>query len=85
MPIAPGQTIGQYHIQEKLGEGGMGAVFKAQQSGVNRTVVVKVLTANFKDNPQMLERFKREVDIIAQLEHPHILPVYDFGEAEGNP
>jgi YVTN family beta-propeller protein len=85
MPIAPGQTLGQYLIQDKLGEGGMGAVYKAQQSGVNRTVVVKVLTANFKDNAQMLDRFKRELDIIAQLEHPHILPVYDFGEAEGTP
>ena len=85
MPIEPGQTFGQYHIQEKLGEGGMGVVFKAQQSGVNRAVVVKVLLASVKDNPQMLERFKRELDIIAQLEHPHILPVYDFGEYEGNP
>lgn len=85
MPIEPGQTLGQYHIQEKLGEGGMGVVFKAQQSGVNRAVVVKVLLASVKDNPQMLERFKRELDIIAQLEHPHILPVYDFGEHAGNP
>ena len=85
MPIETGKTLGQYQIGEMLGEGGMGVVYKAMQSGVNRAVVVKVLSASVKDNPQMLERFKRELDIIAQLEHPYILPVYDFGEFEGNP
>jgi serine/threonine protein kinase len=85
MPIVSGQVLGPYLIQGKLGEGGMGSVYKAQQSGVNRVVVVKVLLASVKDNPQMLDRFRRELDIIAQLEHPHILPVYDFGEADGSP
>lgn len=83
--ITPGQILGQYHILDKLGEGGMGAVYKAEQPAIKRVVVVKVLSANVADNRDMLERFKRELDIIARLEHPHILPVYDFGEFEGSP
>ncbi len=83
--ITPGQILGQYHILDKLGEGGMGAVYKAEQPAIKRVVVVKVLSASVADNRDMLERFKRELDIIARLEHPHILPVYDFGEFEGSP
>src|SRR3989338_1198123 len=85
MPITPGQMIGQYRVGAKIGEGGMGAVYQAEQPAIGRTVVLKVLSANLTDNPEMLDRFKREVDIIARLEHPHILPVYDFGQHEGNP
>ncbi|HKZ68863.1 MAG TPA: serine/threonine-protein kinase, partial [Anaerolineales bacterium] len=85
MALSSGQIIGQYRILEKIGEGGMGAVYTAEQSGVHRTVVLKVLSANVADNPEMLDRFKRELDIIAQLENPHILPVYDFGQYENNP
>jgi serine/threonine-protein kinase len=85
MPIDVGQTFGQYTITTKLGEGGMGAVYRAEQSAIGRSVAIKVLSANFADDPEALDRFKREVDIIAQLEHPHILPVYDFGQVDGSP
>jgi serine/threonine-protein kinase len=85
MPIEPGQTIGQYLVKNKIGEGGMGAVYLAQQSTVQRAVVLKVLTANIANDSAALDRFKREVDIIARLEHPYILPVYDFGQVDGNP
>ncbi|MCC6190593.1 MAG: protein kinase [Anaerolineales bacterium] len=85
MPIEPGQVIGPYRLVAKLGEGGMGAVYKAEQPAVHRTVAVKVLSANFASDPDALDRFRRELDIIAQLEHPHILPVYDFGEVDGSP
>ncbi len=85
MPIEPGQTIGQYLVKNKIGEGGMGAVYLAQQSTVHRAVVLKVLTANIANDSAALDRFKREVDIIARLEHPYILPVYDFGQVDGNP
>jgi len=85
MSITPGQTIGQYTIQEKLGEGGMGAVYKADQPAIHRSVALKVLTANVTSDPDALGRFKREVDIIAELEHPYILPVYDFGQVDDNP
>src|SRR5688572_27716689 len=80
MSLTAGQNIGQYTIQDKLGEGGMGAVYRAEQSAIGRSVAVKVLSTNFSNDPEALDRFKREVDIIAQLEHPHILPVYDFGQ-----
>src|SRR6185503_3925753 len=85
MSIVTGQSIGQYRILDKIGEGGIGSVYKAEQSTIQRMVVLKVLSANVAENQEMLERFKRELDIITRLEHPHILPVYDFGEFEGNP
>src|SRR6266498_4104350 len=67
MTIKPGQTVGQYIIQDKLGEGGMGAVYKAEQPAIHRSVALKVLSANFANDPDALGRFKREVDIIAEL------------------
>jgi serine/threonine-protein kinase len=85
MELRPGQTIGQYLIKAKVGEGGMGAVYVGEQTAIHRPVAIKVLTANFAADHDALDRFKREVDIIAQLEHPHILPVYDFGQVDGNP
>jgi YVTN family beta-propeller protein len=85
MPIVVGQTLGQYKIQQKIGEGGMGMVFRAEQTAVNRAVVIKVLTVNLATDQGALDRFKREVDILAQLEHPYILPLYDFGQIDDNP
>ena len=85
MPIVSGQTLGHYRIQDKIGEGGMGMVFRAEQTAINRAVVIKVLSANLATDQGALDRFKREVDIIAQLEHPHILPLYDFGQIDDNP
>jgi DNA-binding beta-propeller fold protein YncE len=85
MAITPGQTIGQYTIRDKLGEGGMGTVYKADQPAIHRSVALKVLSANVASDPDALDRFKREVDIIAELEHPYILPVYDFGQVDDNP
>ncbi len=85
MAIGPGVKIGQYVVEKKIGEGGMGAVYLADQPSIHRRVVLKVLSTGLAGDREMLERFKREVDIIAQLEHPHILPVYDFGVIEGDP
>ena len=85
MTITPGQVIGQYTILDKLGEGGMGAVYKADQPALHRSVALKVLSASVANDADALDRFKREVDIIAELEHPYILPVYDFGQVEDNP
>jgi YVTN family beta-propeller protein len=83
--INPGQRIKQYVIEKKIGEGGMGSVYTARQPAMNRTVVVKVLSAKIVKTPEMLRRFQREVDVIARLEHPYIVPVYDYGEVEENP
>ena len=80
-----GKTLGQYTILEEAGRGGMATVYLAKQSSMNRNVAIKVLPPHFLHDPSFLERFKREVEVISQLEHPHILPIYDYGEAEGMP
>ncbi len=80
-----GRRIGQYEIIREIGRGGMATVYLARQSSMNRQVAVKVLPREFLHDPQFIERFKREVRLIAELEHPHILPVYDFGEYERIP
>jgi DNA-binding beta-propeller fold protein YncE len=85
MDFSPGQILGQYRITGKIGEGGMGAVYKAEQPSISRTVVIKVLSAAFSEYADARDRFRRELDMITRLEHPHILPVYDFGEVDGNP
>ncbi|MCU0466516.1 MAG: serine/threonine protein kinase, partial [Anaerolineae bacterium] len=74
-----GKTIGQYEIEAVLGQGGMGAVFRAVQLNLRRRVAVKVILENLSDKPDYLERFNREAQLVAALEHPHIVTVYDFG------
>ncbi|MBN1217957.1 MAG: protein kinase [Anaerolineae bacterium] len=78
-----GKTIGQYKIVEKIGVGGMATVFKAYQASINRYVAVKILPTQFAHDPNFVKRFTQEAKAIAALEHPHILPVYDFGTDEG--
>lgn len=80
-----GKTLGQYTILEEAGRGGMATVYLAKQNSMNRNVAIKVLPPHFLHDPNFLERFKREVEVISHLEHPHILPIYDYGEAEGVP
>jgi ligand-binding sensor domain-containing protein len=78
-----GQTLGPYHIIEQIGVGGMATVYKAYQASVDRYVAVKVLPSQFAEDPSFLGRFEQEARTIAKLEHPHILPVHDYGEQEG--
>lgn len=80
-----GRTIGQFTIKQEIGRGGMATVYSATQSSIGRTVAIKVLPRHFLHDPGFLERFKREVDVISKLEHPHILPIYDYGEDDGVP
>jgi serine/threonine protein kinase len=68
-------------IEELIGTGGMGRVYRAQQPHLNRTVALKVLTPERANDPEWLERFNREARALARLSHPHIVQVYDFGEA----
>lgn len=70
----------QLVIEEMIGQGGMGRVFCAQQPHLNRTVALKVLSAERAGDPEWLERFSREARALARLSHPHIVQVYDFGE-----
>jgi len=78
-----GKQLGPYQIVAPLGEGGMAAVFRAYQPGMERYVALKILPRVFADDPAFSARFQREARILAQLQHPHILPVFDFGQAEG--
>jgi tRNA A-37 threonylcarbamoyl transferase component Bud32 len=80
-----GTTLGPYTIVEKIGGGGMATVYKAYQPAVDRYVALKVVRADMADTPQFRQRFDREARTIARLEHRYILPVYDFGEANGIP
>lgn len=74
------ELVPGYHFVEHLESGGMGAVYKAVQKSLNRTVAVKVLAKSLSDREGFKERFKREAQALAQLNHPHIVAVYDFGE-----
>jgi len=74
-----GQTIGQYEMRAMLGQGGMGAVYRAVQISLGRQVAVKIMAPALADQPGYLERFNREARLAASLEHPHIITIYDFG------
>jgi basic membrane protein A len=78
-----GRQLGPYQIVAPLGEGGMAAVFRAYQPGMERYVALKILPRHFADDPEFAARFQREARILAQLQHPHILPVFDYGQVEG--
>ena len=78
-----GRFLGQYQLVEVIDSGGMASVYKAYQSDLDRYVAVKVLDRNLSQSPDFAARFHREAHAIAQLEHPNILPVYDFGQASG--
>ena len=85
MPFVVGETVGPYRILEQHGQGGMATVFKAYHASLDRYVAIKALHPAFKEDPNFLARFQREARVIAKLEHPNIVPVYDFAEHEGRP
>jgi uncharacterized protein (TIGR03435 family) len=74
----------QLEIIELLGQGGMGAVYKARQPRLNRFVALKILSPEKQNDPQFAERFEREARALAWLNHPNIVTIYDFGETQGN-
>lgn len=85
MPFVVGETIGPYRIIEQLGRGGMATVFKAYHAALDRYVAIKALHPAFMADPNFLARFQREAQVVARLEHPNIVPIYDFSEYEGRP
>ena len=81
--LQPGQMLGHYQIIEQIGEGGMATVYKAYQPSMDRNVAIKVLPSQLAESAEFTKRFQQEARIIAKLEHPHILPVFDYGESDG--
>jgi class 3 adenylate cyclase/tRNA A-37 threonylcarbamoyl transferase component Bud32 len=80
-----GTTLGVYEVLEEVGRGGMATVYRARHAGMDRIVALKVLKQSFAGDPDALARFQREARLIARLEHPHLLPVYDFDGAHDPP
>ncbi len=78
-----GRGIGQYQLVELLGVGAMGAVYRAHQSALARDVAIKVLPSAMAAQPDYVARFNREAKIAASLEHPHIVPLHDYGQWDG--
>src|SRR6476660_201041 len=79
------QKIGKYDVTDKLGEGGMGVVYKGIDPGIGRPVAIKMMTGGFAENPDLLKRFQREAQSAGTLQHPNIVIVYDLGDQDGNP
>jgi predicted Ser/Thr protein kinase len=85
LPEPPGITVPGFEVLGKLGEGGMGVVYKAQQVGLNRLVALKMIRPRRGLGARVLSRFRAEAEAVAWLKHPHIVPVYAFGEHDGQP
>ena len=81
--LQPGQMLGPYRIISQIGQGGMATVYKAYQPSMDRNVAIKVLPSKLAESQEFIQRFQQEARIIAKLEHPHILPVFDYGENDG--
>jgi len=73
-----GSQIGPYILLEELGAGGMATVYRAEQKSMGRSVAIKIIHKAISSDPVAMERFQREAQVVAKLEHPHILPVYDY-------
>src|SRR5688572_15085633 len=85
MSFKVGENVGPYRIIEQLGQGGMATVYKAYHASLDRYVALKVLHQAFNEDKTFIARFQREARVVAKLEHPHIVPVYDYSEHESQP
>ncbi len=83
MALTSGTKLGPYEIQSPLGAGGMGEVYRAKDTRLDRTVAVKILPAHLSDNPEAKQRFEREARTISSLNHPNICTLHDVGSQDG--
>src|SRR5207245_1289012 len=83
MALATGTKLGPYEIQSPLGAGGMGEVYRAYDSRLERDVAVKVLPANQSSDSSLRQRLEREAKAVSKLSHPHICALYDIGHQDG--
>src|SRR5262249_22766475 len=80
LPSIPG-----YEVLRELGRGGMGVVYQARQTALHRIVALKMLLPNSSPGPEQFARFRAEAAALARLQHPNIVPIYDFGDCQGRP
>src|SRR5688572_15632188 len=83
MPLSAGERLGPYAIEAPLGAGGMGEVYRARDTRLDRTVAIKVLQSDLAKDETLLSRFEREARALSALEHPNICALYDIGEQDG--
>src|SRR5688572_32640467 len=83
MTLSPGRRLGPYEIVASIGAGGMGEVYKARDTRLERTVAVKVLPSHLSTSAETRQRFEREAKTISSLSHPHICAPYDVGNQNG--
>src|SRR5713101_4144567 len=83
MSLVAGTRLGPYETLAPLGAGGMGEVYKARDSRLDRTVAIKVLPEHLSQKPQLRERFEREARAVSSLNHPHICTLHDVGKQDG--
>jgi eukaryotic-like serine/threonine-protein kinase len=84
MPLSHGVRLGPYEILEAIGAGGMGEVYRAKDTRLDRTVAIKILPAHFSCDPVRKQRFEREAKTVSSLNHPHICVLYDVGSQDGH-
>src|SRR5271163_2753229 len=82
MPLTAGTKLGPYEIVSPLGAGGMGEVYRARDTRLDRTVAIKILPTHLSDNPEAKQRFEREAKAVSKLNHPHICTLHDIGHQD---